>query len=57
MIVLTCSEKNGKLSVEEMREGVMYFVDGEELTPLECTKLALFYALNCDKVLENTHEE
>ena len=36
------------VQVDVLGAGVMYTVNGEELTPLEISKLALYYSLNME---------
>lgn len=48
MMNLTCIEKDGKLICDEMQNAQMFTIDGEELTPLEVTQLAYYFALNWD---------
>jgi hypothetical protein len=57
MLVLHGREQNGKITVKELEGGCMYFIDGEELTPLEVTKLALYFALNCEENVLETQGE
>ena len=45
---LICSEVDGKLICDEMKDAQMFVIDGEELTPLEVTQLAYYFALNWD---------
>lgn len=45
---LTCIEKKGKLYVDEMTDPRMFVIDGQELTPLEVSQLAYYFALNWD---------
>lgn len=45
---LTCIEKDGKLYVDEMTDPRMFVIDGQELTPLEVSQLAYYFALNWD---------
>lgn len=45
---LTCKEDKGIMKVDVMKEGQMFTINGEELTPLEVTQLAYYYALNWD---------
>lgn len=46
---LNCSElENGSLYVDELRNPQMFIIDGYELTPLEVSKLAYYFALNWD---------
>lgn len=56
MMILICKESKGTMQVDVHDEGVMYMIDGEELTPLEVTKLALYYSLNWDAVNDERHE-
>lgn len=50
MMNLNCKEQHGILSVDELQEGEMYTINGEELTPLEVSKLALYFALNWEMI-------
>jgi len=43
---LTCIEKDGKLYCDEMTDPQMFVIDGQELTPLEVSQLAYYFALN-----------
>lgn len=47
---LTCIEQDGKLICDEMKDAQMFVIDGEELTPLEVTQLAYYFALNWDAI-------
>lgn len=47
---LNCIEKNGKLHVDELQDAQMFVIDGEELTPLEVTQLAYYFALNWEMI-------
>jgi hypothetical protein len=47
---LNCSElEDGTLFCEELKNPQMFIIDGEELTPLEVSKLAYYFALNWDE--------
>jgi len=52
MINLVCKEIDGKLNVDIMQEGRMYVIDGEELTPIEVSKLALYFLLATEHAAE-----
>ena len=41
---------NNTVNVDILQDGIMHKIEDEELTPIELTKLALYYSLN----LENT---
>lgn len=51
---LNCIEKDGKLHVDELQDAQMFVIDGEELTPLEVTRLAYYFALNWDNLKDET---
>jgi len=51
---LNCSElEDGTLYCEELKNPQMFVIDGHELTPLEVSQLAYYFALNWD---ETKHE-
>ena len=43
-IVISSKEEGETITVDIMQDGMMNFLDGEELTPLEVSKLALYFA-------------
>lgn len=45
------------VQVDVLDAGVMHTVNGEELTPLEISKLALYYTLNMELELCKESEE
>jgi hypothetical protein len=47
---LNCSElEDGTLYCEELKNPQMFVIDGHELTPLEVSQLAYYFALNWDE--------
>lgn len=36
------------VQLDVLESGIMHIIDGEELTPLEVSKLALYYSLNLE---------
>ena len=53
MMNLQAKNKGCVVQLDILEDPQMYFIDGEELTPLEVSKLALFYSLNLDKDYEH----
>lgn len=53
MMNLQAKNKGCVVQLDILEDAQMYFIDGEELTPLEVSKLALFYSLNLDKDYEH----
>jgi len=49
-IVISSKEEGETITVDIMQDGMMHFIDGEELTPLEVSKLALYFALNYEQI-------
>lgn len=48
--------KNKIVNVDMLEGGEMFIIEDEELTPLEITKLALYYSLNLEDNLCNYSE-
>jgi hypothetical protein len=53
---ITANLNKSIVNVDYLEEGQMFIVDDEELTPLEVTKLALYYSLNLEENLCNSLE-
>jgi len=49
MINIIAKSKGCIVELEVLDYGQMHTIDGEELTPIEVSKLALYYSLNLDK--------
>ena len=47
---------NKIVNVDMLEEGYMFTIEDEELTPIEITKLALYYSLNLEENLCNSLE-
>lgn len=51
MHILAVTNK-GIVQLDILEYGQMYIIEGQELTPIEVSKLALYYSLNLDKEYE-----
>lgn len=51
MHILAVTNK-GIIQLDILEYGQMHIIDGQELTPIEVSKLALYYSLNLDKEYE-----